>query len=77
VRDVRGGDLSFAGQRGTSNSLIVDGADNNNTFFRADDRPDGVRSPYQFSQDAVREFRSTATPTWRNTGARAARSSTS
>jgi hypothetical protein len=32
-RDVRGGDLSFAGQRGTLNSLTVDGTDNNNTFF--------------------------------------------
>src|SRR4051812_35018159 len=31
-RDVRTGDLSFAGQRGTLNSLTVDGADNNNTF---------------------------------------------
>src|SRR2546429_392568 len=31
--DVRGGDISFAGQRGTLNSLIVDGSDNNNTFF--------------------------------------------
>jgi hypothetical protein len=32
-RDVRAGDISFAGQRGTLNSLIVDGADTNNTFF--------------------------------------------
>ena len=32
-RDVRGGDISFAGQRGTLNSLVIDGADNNNTFF--------------------------------------------
>src|SRR5205085_5432662 len=31
--DVRGGDISFAGQRGTLNSLIVDGSDNDNTFF--------------------------------------------
>jgi carboxypeptidase family protein len=28
TRDVRGGDISFAGQRGTLNSLVVDGADN-------------------------------------------------
>ena len=33
TRDVRTGDISFAGQRGTLNSLVVDGADNNNTFF--------------------------------------------
>ena len=56
VRDVRGGGLSFAGQRGTSNSLIVDGADNSNTFFGQTTGRTGVRSPYQFSQDAVREF---------------------
>lgn len=56
VRDVRGGDISFAGQRGTSNSLIVDGADNNNTFFGQTTGRTGVRSPYQFSQDAVKEF---------------------
>src|SRR5258708_7768609 len=28
VRDVRGGDISFAGQRGTLNSLVVDGVNN-------------------------------------------------
>ncbi|MEO6260229.1 MAG: carboxypeptidase-like regulatory domain-containing protein, partial [Thermoanaerobaculia bacterium] len=28
VRDPRGGDISFAGQKGTLNSVIVDGADN-------------------------------------------------
>jgi outer membrane receptor protein involved in Fe transport len=55
-RDVRGGDISFAGQRGTSNSLVVDGADNNNTFFGQTTGRTGVRSPYQFSQDAVKEF---------------------
>lgn len=33
TKDVRTGDISFAGQRGTLNSLTVDGADNNNTFF--------------------------------------------
>ena len=33
TRDVRTGDISFAGQRGTLNSLVIDGADNNNTFF--------------------------------------------
>ncbi|MCA1581842.1 MAG: TonB-dependent receptor [Acidobacteria bacterium] len=57
VRDVRQGDISFAGQRGTLNSLIVDGADNNNTFFgQALGRTGSGRAPYQFSQDAVKEF---------------------
>jgi outer membrane receptor protein involved in Fe transport len=57
VTDVRQGDISFAGQRGTLNSLIVDGADNNNTFFgQALGRTGSGRAPYQFSQDAVQEF---------------------
>lgn len=57
VRDVRLGDISFAGQRGTLNSLVVDGADNNNTFFgQALGRTGSGRAPYQFSQDAVQEF---------------------
>lgn len=56
-RDVRGGDLSFAGQRGTLNSLTVDGTDNNNTFFgQTLGRTGSGRAPYQFSQDAVEEF---------------------
>jgi outer membrane receptor protein involved in Fe transport len=56
-RDVRGGDISFAGQRGTLNSLVIDGADNNNTFFgQALGRTGAGRVPYQFSQDAVQEF---------------------
>src|SRR3954467_14516742 len=57
ARDVRTGDISFAGQRGTLNSLVVDGADNNNTFFgQSAGRTGSGRAPYQFSQDAVREF---------------------
>jgi hypothetical protein len=56
VRDVRGtGDLSFAGQRGTSNSLLVDGADSNNLFFGQATGRTGFR-PYAFSEDAVQEF---------------------
>ncbi|HEV3041835.1 MAG TPA: carboxypeptidase regulatory-like domain-containing protein [Candidatus Angelobacter sp.] len=56
-RDVRQGDLSFAGQRGTLNSLTVDGTDNNNTFFgQTLGRTGSGRAPYQFSQDAVQEF---------------------
>jgi outer membrane receptor protein involved in Fe transport len=57
TRDVRTGDISFAGQRGTLNSLVVDGADNNNTFFgQTLGRTGSLRAPYQFSQDAVKEF---------------------
>ena len=57
TKDVRTGDISFAGQRGTLNSLVIDGADNNNTFFgQSLGRTGSGRAPYQFSQDAVREF---------------------
>jgi outer membrane receptor protein involved in Fe transport len=57
VRDVRSGDISFAGQRGTLNSLVVDGANNDNTFFgQTVGRTGSGRAPYQFSQDAVKEF---------------------
>src|SRR6266498_5894940 len=57
VRDVRSGDISFAGQRGTLNSMVVDGANNDNTFFgHTVGRTGSGRAPYQFSQDAVKEF---------------------
>ena len=56
VRDPRGGDLSFGGQRGTANSLLVDGGDSNNLFFGQSAGRAGVRNPYSFSQDAVQEF---------------------
>ncbi|HVE71490.1 MAG TPA: TonB-dependent receptor [Thermoanaerobaculia bacterium] len=57
VKDVRTGDISFAGQRGTLNSLVIDGANNDNTFFgQALGRTGSGRAPYQFSQDAVKEF---------------------
>jgi outer membrane receptor protein involved in Fe transport len=56
-KDTRTGDISFAGQRGTLNSLVIDGADNNNTFFgQTLGRTGSGRAPYQFSQDAVQEF---------------------
>ncbi|MBI3949379.1 MAG: hypothetical protein HY314_02860 [Acidobacteria bacterium] len=57
TRDHRGGDLAFGGLRGTNNSLQIDGADNNNTFFgQSLGRTGSGRAPYQFSQDAVAEF---------------------
>src|SRR5947209_2409246 len=56
VRDPRGGDLSVGGQRGTYNSLQVDGVDNNNSFFGQALGRGGVRPPYQFSEESVQEF---------------------
>ena len=56
IRDPRGGDLSVGGQRGTYNSLQVDGVDNNNTFFGQALGRGGVRPPYQFSEESVQEF---------------------
>ncbi len=52
----RGGDLSFAGMRGTVNSLTVDGNDDNNSFYGQTAARTGFKTPYQFSQDAVQEF---------------------
>jgi hypothetical protein len=57
IRDQnREGDLSVGGQKGTLNSLQVDGVDNNNTFFGQSFGRTGVRPPYQFSEESVREF---------------------
>src|SRR5215207_2844269 len=57
VRDpTRAGDLSVGGQKGTLNNLQVDGADNNNTFFGQAFGRTGVRPPYQFSEESVKEF---------------------
>ena len=57
-RDLtRFGDISFGGQRGTANSLLVDGSDSNNVFFGQSTGRSGTdRNPYSFSQDAVQEF---------------------
>ena len=49
------GDLSFGGVRGFHTSYLVDGGDNNNAFFsQARGR---YRSPYQFSNEVIQEFR--------------------
>jgi outer membrane receptor protein involved in Fe transport len=49
------GDLSFGGIRGFQNSFLVDGSDYNNGFYaQAQGR---YRAPYQFSTEAVQEFR--------------------
>jgi hypothetical protein len=57
VRDpTRIGDLAVGGQKGTLNNLQVDGTDNNNTFFGQAFGRTGVRPPYQFSEESVKEF---------------------
>ena len=49
------GDLSFGGTRGFQNNFLVDGADNNNSFYaQARGR---YRAPYQFSNEVIKEFR--------------------
>ncbi len=61
VQDPRGltsdsnGDLSVGGVRGFQNSFLVDGMDDNNSFFaQANGR---YRAPYQFSNEVIKEFR--------------------
>ncbi len=49
------GDLAFGGIRGFQSTMLVDGSDNNNSFFaQARGR---YRAPYQFSNEVVQEFR--------------------
>ena len=49
------GDLAFGGIRGFQNNFLVDGADNNNSFYaQARGR---YRAPYQFSNEVIKEFR--------------------
>jgi hypothetical protein len=61
VPDPRGltsdsnGDLASGGVRGFQNTFLVDGTDNNNSFFaQARGR---YRAPYQFSNEVIQEFR--------------------
>jgi hypothetical protein len=49
------GDLSFGGIRGFQNNFLVDGTDDNNTFFAQ--ARGGYRAPYQFSNEVIKEFR--------------------
>src|SRR5205809_1591127 len=69
-RDLtRFGDISFGGQRGTANSLLVDGSDSNNVFFGQTTGRSGTgRNPYSFSQDAVQEFQVAASAYSAETG---------
>lgn len=52
---TRGGDLSFGGQRGPANSLLVDGGSSDNLFYGQAVGRTGFR-PYSFSEEAVQEF---------------------
>ena len=58
VRDpTRSGDLAVGGQKGTLNSLQIDGASSDNTFFgQSSGRVGSGRAPSQFSIDTVKEF---------------------
>ncbi|MGI8786663.1 MAG: TonB-dependent receptor [Pyrinomonadaceae bacterium] len=58
VRDPnRSGDLSVGGQKGTLNSLQIDGTSSDNTFFgQSSGRTGSGRAPSQFSIDTVKEF---------------------
>lgn len=58
VRDpTRSGDLSVGGQKGTLNSIQIDGASSDNTFFgQSSGRTGSGRAPSQFSIDTVKEF---------------------
>ena len=56
VKDTRVGDLSFGGQRGPANSLLIDGMDANSAYWGQSTGRAGFRDPYAFSQDAVEEF---------------------
>jgi len=58
VRDkTRGGDFSTGGQKGSFNSLQVDGVSNDNTYFaQAVGRVGADRIPFQFSEESVKEY---------------------
>ncbi len=58
VRDpTRQGDLAVGGQKGTLNSVQVDGASSDNTFFgQSTGRTGSGRAPSEFSIDTVKEF---------------------
>nr|MBA3694622.1 carboxypeptidase regulatory-like domain-containing protein [Acidobacteriota bacterium] len=58
VRDpTRSGDLAVGGQKGTLNSLQIDGTSSDNTFFgQSSGRTGSGRAPSQFSVDTVKEF---------------------
>jgi len=58
VRDpTRAGDLAIGGQKGTFNSVQMDGTSSDNTFFgQSSGRVGSGRAPSEFSVDTVKEF---------------------
>jgi outer membrane receptor protein involved in Fe transport len=58
IRDpTRAGDLAVGGQKGTLNSIQIDGASSDNTFFgQSTGRIGSGRAASQFSIDTVKEF---------------------
>lgn len=58
VKDpTRAGDLAVGGQKGTLNSIQIDGVSSDNTFFgQSSGRIGSGRAPSQFSIDTVKEF---------------------
>ncbi len=58
VKDpTRAGDLAVGGQKGTLNSIQIDGVSSDNTFFgQSSGRVGSGRAPSQFSIDTVQEF---------------------
>ena len=58
IRDpTRAGDLAVGGQKGTLNSVQIDGASSDNTFFgQSSGRTGSGRAPSEFSIDTVKEF---------------------
>jgi hypothetical protein len=63
TRDARAGDLSFDGQRGTLNGVLVDGVDATSSFFAQPfGRAGAGLAPYQFSLDTVQQVSINAAP---------------
>ncbi len=63
TRDTRPGDLSFDGQRGTLNGLVVDGVDATSSFFgQPFGRAGAGLAPYQFSLETVQDVRINPAP---------------
>src|SRR4029077_20613729 len=54
VVDAFGGRITGNGARGLATDYNIDGATSNNDFFG--ENPGGTRSPFTFSQAAIREF---------------------
>jgi hypothetical protein len=58
------GDLAFGGIRGLQSTMLVDGGDNNNSFFSQG--RGRYRAPYQFSNEVVQESECLRTPMGQN-----------